>query len=844
MKAKNFIALLCALTMTASVSFATVGTAYAQDNATVQAEETENDLGIYTDTDGKKAVELTSTSVSHLLFNTEVERLYLRLPALIQGSSVNTINAYVLSSMPNLEEIIVTGDDYDEKTGTWNSCYFCSEDGVLYLRATDEWGYNSTTSGPGKLVCYPVGKTDEEYVAPETVTSVGSYAIARHTKGLKKVAFPKTTEEEEIKENGQTVDKNNDGKPDTQMVDHGITSIDDYAFFGTTSVETWEFPDTLPEAQRNNSTLFGGYDGSQTVTIEGDTVLSDDNLTTDDDGDKSARIDSNSVSQYLFRNSAVERVYIGANVTEVSPSMFSTARELKEFVVDENNEKYMSQDGVLYEKSESGDPEKLVFYPTAKEETSFTTPSTVKTIGAYGIGRQRNLLELNLSEGLTTIEDNAFFNSISIGTWSFPKSLPTDQLSNPEVFTGGTKVDHLLVYDLALLDAIKSTSVISNCTVLEFMEGITELTQEDLSVSQQLEEFIIPASVERIEFARPYDSGEGYSFIFADYNMKSLQKITVAEDNDVYASDGVGIWEKQTGILRATAAFNTDPFGGTRVGYWETPDEVTEIAECGLILGSVQTVQIGKNVTKIANGGIRAHKSGEASLAAITVAERNEYFTSYDGVLFSKDMTRLIKLPPQINLSGVFTGSATYDYTQWEVDNMWYGTEGSSTRYFSDCYMIPKTVRTIDSYAFEDAVNFYTEGKIKYLYFPSFEYSEAANGSTPNYINDHILQMGERVGLDMYSAVYYLPNANYRYYLYEYGADNKEVAGPVPSDFCEKIGLATHSDYNDPNSPLVMDEYSLGYIEQYASSMVAGEGDPFVIRYSEYGTPNYVKPAA
>ena len=844
MKAKKFIALLCALTMTASVSFATVGTAYAQDTAATQAEETENDLGIFTDTDGKKAVEVTSTSISHLLYNTEVQRLYLRLPTSIQGSTVKTINAYVLSSMPNLEEIIATGDDYDEATGTWNSCYFCSEDGVLYLREADQWGSMSLTGDPGKLVCYPAGKTDETYTSPVTVTEIGSYAISRHTKGLKKVSFPGGTKQ-------FTVDKNYDGQPDVdedgntiyETKTYTIETIEDYAFFGTTSVETWEFPEDIPEALLNNSTLFGGYDGSQVVTIEGDTVLSDDNLTTDDDGCKSATINSDSVSQYLFQNSAVERVYIGANVTDVSPSMFSTARELKEFVVDENNEKYMSQDGVLYEKNESGDPEKLVFYPTAKEETSFTTPSTVKTIGAYGIARQRNLLELNLSEGLTTIEDNAFFNSTSIGTWSFPKSLPTDQLSNSAAFSGGTKVDHLLVYDLALLDAINSTSVARNCTVLEFMDGITELTQEDLFVSQNLEEIIIPASVERIEFAKANNDG-GYSFTFTNAYMQSLQKFTVAEDNAVYASDGVGIWEKQTGILRATAAFNTDPFGGTRVGYWETPAEVTEIAECGLILGTAQTVQIGKNVTKIANGGIRNFDSySDSELAAFIVEEGNQNFTAYDGVLFSKDMTRLIKVPNKLNRSNIFTGSATYDYTQFEVDMVYY-EEGTGTRYFSDCYMVPKTVKVIDSYAFERVFDAMGEGKMKYLYLPSFAYSATGNAGTSNYINDHLIKFEENVGLDMYSVIIYLPANNYRFYLYEYGSDNQEVAGPVPSDFCEKIGLAYRSDYSDPNSSLIMDDYTLRFIEQYSSSMVAGEGDPFVIKYSEYGTPNYVKPAA
>ena len=255
----------------------------------------------------------------------------------------------------------------------------------------------------------------------------------------------------------------------------------------------------------------------------------------------------------------------------------------------------------------------------------------------------------------------------------------------------------------------------------------------------------------------------------------------------------------------------------------------------------MQTVQIGKNVTKIANGGIRAHDSGEASLAAITVAEGNEYFTSYDGVLFSKDMTRLVKLPPQINLSGVFTGSATYDYTQWEVD-MWYGTEGSGTRYFSDCYMIPKTVRTIDSYAFEDAVDFYTEARSSIC--TSLRLSTARRQTAPPRTTSTIISFrwAKTSGWICTAPYIICPMPITDIISTNTTQTIRKSPALFPAISCEKIGLASHSDYNDPNSPLVMDEYMLGYIEQYASSMVAGEGDPFVIKYSEYGTPNYVKP--
>lgn len=49
---------------------------------------------------------------------------------------------------------------------------------------------------------------------------------------------------------------------------------------------------------------------------------------------------------------------------------------LKEISVDEENEKYSSNDGVLFDKKK----ETLMYYPRAKQSTEYTVPNTVRYI--------------------------------------------------------------------------------------------------------------------------------------------------------------------------------------------------------------------------------------------------------------------------------------------------------------------------------------------------------------------------------------------------------------------------------------------------------------------------------
>lgn len=78
--------------------------------------------------------------------------------------------------------------------------------------------------------------------------------------------------------------------------------------------------------------------------------------------------------------------------------------ELQEFRVSEQNERFSSADGVLYDKA----GETLIYYPPAKDAASFAVPEGVQTVGQYAFYKCDKLTEVTLPESLTVIEDGAF----------------------------------------------------------------------------------------------------------------------------------------------------------------------------------------------------------------------------------------------------------------------------------------------------------------------------------------------------------------------------------------------------------------------------------------------------
>ena len=140
------------------------------------------------------------------------------------------------------------------------------------------------------------------------------------------------------------------------------------------------------------------------------------------------------------------------------------------------------------------------------------------------------------------------------------------------------------------------------------------------------------------------------------HNCTSLKEIIVDEVNANYCSkDGV-LYSKDMSRLIAVPKCNASieiPNSVTKIGDCafegctsltsiEIPDCMTEIG-CRAFEGcaSLTSIDIPDSVTKIGDGAL----SGCTNLNKIIVDVENPYYCSKDGVLYSKDMSRLIAVP-------------------------------------------------------------------------------------------------------------------------------------------------------------------------------------------------------
>lgn len=100
----------------------------------------------------------------------------------------------------------------------------------------------------------------------------------------------------------------------------------------------------------------------------------------------------------------IQKLKIGEQVYGSLEGTLSTCSALEEVVVSENNEKYCSEDGVLFSKDRST----LLAYPAQKKGRSYVIPQGVTAIGEYAFYSWDNLEELEVPESVTTIAYTAF----------------------------------------------------------------------------------------------------------------------------------------------------------------------------------------------------------------------------------------------------------------------------------------------------------------------------------------------------------------------------------------------------------------------------------------------------
>lgn len=110
--------------------------------------------------------------------------------------------------------------------------------------------------------------------------------------------------------------------------------------------------------------------------------------------------------------SVATTVHLPKSILEIANEAFSGATALKDIIVNENNEKFSSIDGILYNKDQTT----LLSCAPAHAVTNFSLISSVTTIKDYAFANQSNLTSFSGNSVLTSISNYAFYKCASLTT--------------------------------------------------------------------------------------------------------------------------------------------------------------------------------------------------------------------------------------------------------------------------------------------------------------------------------------------------------------------------------------------------------------------------------------------
>ena len=111
-------------------------------------------------------------------------------------------------------------------------------------------------------------------------------------------------------------------------------------------------------------------------------------------------------------------ITIPDSVTSIGYHAFFNCESLTSINVDSNNEKYMSDNGVLYTK----DKKTLIQYPSKKEGTEYLILQGVESIGDYAFEGCENLINITIPDSVTSIM-GAFKGCSSLINITIPNSV-------------------------------------------------------------------------------------------------------------------------------------------------------------------------------------------------------------------------------------------------------------------------------------------------------------------------------------------------------------------------------------------------------------------------------------
>lgn len=374
-----------------------------------------------------------------------------------------------------------------------------------------------------------------------------------------------------------------------------------------------------------------------------------------------------------------------------------TGELLKDVVVPNAIEK----DGIEYEVIQIGNGNKV-----AEFEGEITISEGITTVGQNAFYFCRGIKKVNLPTSLKQINWQAFRGTTNLKSISLPKGLEVlqERAFNASgitsiVIPGSVKTVGALAFFQSYIEKatiedgveILDSAAFRLCGLKEITipGSVKEIKDSCFSEIWGLSKVTINNGVEKI------DGGAFYGTAIKEIEIPAsvltiddsafsgcgmIQTINVAIDNQNYSSQNDSLYNKdKTKIIRYPS--------GKKDTEFEVPSTVKEIGNsCFSSCGNLGKIQITSNVEKLATSSF----VNQGKLTEINVVGENQYYSSEDGVLFNKDKTEFIKWPQ---------GKSLTEYTVPRTVK----TIKASSFYASNIksIIIPPSVEKMESYAFQ-----------------------------------------------------------------------------------------------------------------------------------------------
>ncbi len=211
----------------------------------------------------------------------------------------------------------------------------------------------------------------------------------------------------------------------------------------------------------------------------------------------------------FYETYSLTSVVIPATVSEIGPNAFFGCRSIEEFIVEEGNPYFTTQDGVLY----ANNGEYLICYPAGKPDESYKIADGVTEIAPGAFGFADDLKSVTVPEGVKFIDE-----------WAFAYS-GLEQIALPD------SLQEIQDYGFAFCTAL---------TDLDLGEGVTHIRNAAFFTCESLAEVTIPDS---LLYAGQYAfAGTAMKSVTLPATMESILYCAFGYDADYTATGGFTIY--------------------------------------------------------------------------------------------------------------------------------------------------------------------------------------------------------------------------------------------------------------------------------------------------------------